>query len=64
MGRYAEGVVVELRPKGEWRLVDAASGERLTPDPHGESLRDEAISQYQVASEAYRRGDLRRSAAR
>jgi hypothetical protein len=41
------------------RVVDAASGSPMPMDTLSERLVDEAVSYYQLASEAYRHGDLR-----
>jgi phosphoglycerol transferase MdoB-like AlkP superfamily enzyme len=59
VGYYRDGIVVELKPKGRYRVVDAQTGRTLKGDAHTARLMDEAISYYQVASRAYRTGQLR-----
>ena len=59
VGYYRDGIVVELKPKGRYRVVDAATGRARTEDANTARLMDEAISYYQVASRAYRTGQLR-----
>lgn len=60
VGYLEDGVLVELRPRRRWRLVDPVSGKELPVDEKGKHLLDEAIGYYQAASEAYRSGILRR----
>ncbi|MCX7273181.1 MAG: sulfatase-like hydrolase/transferase [Burkholderiales bacterium] len=59
VGYYANGRIVELRPNGRSRIVDAQSGQPLPADETGEQMLETAISYYQMASEAYRRGFLK-----
>lgn len=59
VGLYQDGVVVELKPNRRWRVVDAATGEERKPDAHARRLLAEAIGYYQVAADAFRRGELR-----
>ena len=59
VGYYRDGIVVELKPKGRYRIVDAATGKELKEDAHTARLLEEAISYYQVAARAYRTGQLR-----
>jgi phosphoglycerol transferase MdoB-like AlkP superfamily enzyme len=59
VGYYRDGIVVELKPKGRYRVVDAATGQARGEDAHTAELLDEAVSYYQVASRAYRTGQLR-----
>jgi phosphoglycerol transferase MdoB-like AlkP superfamily enzyme len=59
VGYYRDGIVVELKPKGRYRIVDAASGRALAEDAHSARLLDEAIAYYQLASRAYRSGELK-----
>jgi phosphoglycerol transferase MdoB-like AlkP superfamily enzyme len=59
VGYYRDGVVVELKPKGRYRIVDADSGQPRAEDARSAQLLDEAISYYQSASRAYRSGELR-----
>jgi phosphoglycerol transferase MdoB-like AlkP superfamily enzyme len=62
VGYYRDGIVVELKPKGRYRVVDAETGRARADDPRSSQLLDEAISYYQVASSAYRRGELKLAA--
>ena len=59
VGYYRDGVIVELKPKGSYRIVDAATGLARKEDARSAQLLDEAISYYQVASRAYRSGELK-----
>lgn len=59
VGYYRDGIVVELKPKGRYRVVDAVSGRTRAEDAHSARLLDEAISYYQVASRAYSSGQLK-----
>src|SRR5882672_2150944 len=59
VGYYRDGVVVELKPKGRYRIVDAGSGRAIPEDARSARLLDEAISYYQLASRAYSSGELR-----
>ena len=59
VGYYRDGIVVELKPKGRYRVADAETGRALQEDAHTARLLDEAVSYYQVASRAYRTGQLR-----
>jgi len=58
VGFLQDGVLVELRPKGAYRIA--------TLQAHGAAIRqrtsrvlDQAVSYYQVASDAYRTGALK-----
>jgi phosphoglycerol transferase MdoB-like AlkP superfamily enzyme len=62
VGYYEDGRTVELKPNGRVRVVDAASGKPAPDDALSRHLIDEAISYYQLASEAYRRGDMKLTA--
>jgi phosphoglycerol transferase MdoB-like AlkP superfamily enzyme len=62
VGYYRDGIVVELKPKRRYRIVDAATGQARSEDAHTAALLDEAISYYQVASSAYRSGELKLTA--
>lgn len=62
VGYYESGRVVELKPNARVRVVDAATGKDAPADELSAHLVDEAVSYYQLASEAYRRGDLKLSA--
>jgi phosphoglycerol transferase MdoB-like AlkP superfamily enzyme len=59
VGYYRDGIVVELKPKGRYRIVDAESGRARTEDAHSARLLEEAIAYYQLASRAYRSGELK-----
>jgi len=59
VGYYRDGVVVELKPKGRYRVVDAGTGLAIPEDARSARLLDEAISYYQLASRAYRSGELK-----
>ena len=58
VGYYRDGIVVELKPKGRYRIVDAESGKPRAEDARAAQLLDEAISYYQSASLAYKSGAL------
>jgi membrane-anchored protein YejM (alkaline phosphatase superfamily) len=59
VGYLQDGLLVELRPRGEVRLVDAATGRARPLDPGARPVLDEAVAYYQVASESFRNGALR-----
>jgi len=59
VGYYERGRMVELKPNSRVRVVDAATGLDAPHDALSQHLIDEAISYYQLASEAYRQGDLK-----
>ncbi len=59
VGYYERGRIVELRPSGRVRVVDAASGRPAPDDALSRELVEEAISYYQLASAALHDGDLR-----
>jgi len=59
VGYYERGRVVELKPNGRVRVVDAVSGKPMPMDELSRHLVDEAISYYQLASDAYKRGELK-----
>jgi phosphoglycerol transferase MdoB-like AlkP superfamily enzyme len=62
VGYYRDGIVVELKPKGRHRIVDAATGRARAEDALSARVMDEAISYYQLASRAYRSGQLKLTA--
>jgi phosphoglycerol transferase MdoB-like AlkP superfamily enzyme len=64
VGYYQQGRMVELRPNGRVRVVDATTGREVADDELSRKLIDEAISYYQLASEAYKRGQLKSAAPR
>jgi phosphoglycerol transferase MdoB-like AlkP superfamily enzyme len=59
VGYYQDGIVVELKPNERYRVVDAATGRKRPEDALSAQLMNEAISYYQVASHAYRSGQLK-----
>ncbi len=61
VGYYENGRIVELKPNARFRVVDAESGKLAPMDALSEHLIEKAIGYYQLASEAYRLGDLKRS---
>ena len=60
VGYYERGRIIELKPNGRTRVVNAADGTTAPDDALSRELLDEAISYYQVASQAYRQGELKR----
>lgn len=63
VGYLEDGILVELRPRQTFRIVDAATGKERAADEVGMKRVDEAVSYYQAASEAYRTGTLSRGVA-
>jgi phosphoglycerol transferase MdoB-like AlkP superfamily enzyme len=59
VGYYQDGIVVELKPNGRARVVDAATGRERTEDVLSAQIMNEAISYYQLASRAYKSGQLK-----
>jgi phosphoglycerol transferase MdoB-like AlkP superfamily enzyme len=59
VGYYERGRIVELRPNGRVRVVSATDGKPAADDPLGHELQEEAISYYQLASQAYRNGEMK-----
>ncbi|HET9820339.1 MAG TPA: sulfatase-like hydrolase/transferase [Burkholderiaceae bacterium] len=59
VGYYEQGRVVELKPNGRARVVEAQTGRPAPDDALSRELIDDTISYYQVAAQAYRKGDLR-----
>ena len=59
VGLYEQGRTVELKPNGRVRVVMADTGKPAPDDDLSRALTEEAISYYQLASEAYRRGDMK-----
>jgi phosphoglycerol transferase MdoB-like AlkP superfamily enzyme len=59
VGYYRDGVVVELKPRQRYRIVDAATGKAPSEGARSADLLDEAISYYQLASRAYKTGQLK-----
>jgi phosphoglycerol transferase MdoB-like AlkP superfamily enzyme len=64
VGYYRDGIVVELKPRRRHRIVDAATGRERAEDALSARLTDEAISYYQLASRAYKSGQLKIAAQR
>jgi len=60
VGYLENGMLVELRPQRRVRVVDAESGRELPPSAATRHFTEEAIGYYQGASDAFRRGALRR----
>jgi hypothetical protein len=48
-----------LKPKRRYRIVDAATGRKRAEDALSEHVMEEAISYYQLASRAYKSGQLK-----
>jgi phosphoglycerol transferase MdoB-like AlkP superfamily enzyme len=61
VGYYERGRMVELKPNARYRVVDAGTGRELPMDDLSHHLVDEAISYYQLASEAFRLKDRKAS---
>ncbi len=59
VGYLENGVVVELRPKGRYRFVDAATGAPRAEDDATRYLLNEAVAYYETAAEALHSGWLR-----
>jgi phosphoglycerol transferase MdoB-like AlkP superfamily enzyme len=59
VGYYEDGMLVELRPQGRVRVVDAATGRELPPSEATRHTASETIAYYQAASDAFRSGALR-----
>ena len=60
VGYYENGLLVELRPQRRVRVTDAATGKEAQPSELTRHYTDEAIGYYQGASDALRRGALRK----
>ena len=58
VGYYEQGRIVELKPNGRTRVVDAETGRQAPDDALSRELVDDTVSYYQVAAQAYRRGEL------
>jgi phosphoglycerol transferase MdoB-like AlkP superfamily enzyme len=59
VGYYRDGIIVELKPKGRDRIVDAATGRERAEDALSAHVKEEAISYYQLASRAYKTGQMK-----
>lgn len=64
VGYLEDGMLVELRPKGAWLVVDAKTGERVPVTERVRQLVDEAVGYYQSSSQAFRSGALKAGARR
>jgi phosphoglycerol transferase MdoB-like AlkP superfamily enzyme len=64
VGYLEDGMLVELRPKGVWMVLDAKTGEPVTVTPRARALVDEAVGYYQSGSQAFRSGALKVGAPR
>jgi hypothetical protein len=60
VGYLENGMLVELRPQRRVRVVDAETGREPAASEATRHFTDEAIGYYQGASDALRRGALRR----
>jgi len=63
VGYLENGMLVELRPQRRVRVVDAETGREVAASEATRHFTDEAIGYYQGASDAFRRGALRRPGA-
>ena len=59
VGYYEQGRIVELKPNGRSRVVDAVTGRQAPDDAISAKMIEDTISYYQVAAQAYRRGELK-----
>ena len=59
VGYYERGRTVELKPNARMRVVDADTGKPVADDELSRSLTEEAIAYYQIAADAFKRGDLK-----
>ncbi|NJD88408.1 MAG: LTA synthase family protein [Betaproteobacteria bacterium] len=59
VGYMEDGLLVELRPKGAWLVLDAKTGEPAPVTERARALVDEAVGYYQSSSQAFRSGALR-----
>jgi phosphoglycerol transferase MdoB-like AlkP superfamily enzyme len=62
VGYLEDGMLVELRPKGAWLVVDEKTGERVPVTERARQLVDEAVGYYQSSSQAFRSGALKAGA--
>jgi phosphoglycerol transferase MdoB-like AlkP superfamily enzyme len=63
VGYYERGRIVELKPNARVRVVDANDGKPVPNDELSKALTEEAIAYYQIASEAFKRGELKKPVA-
>ena len=59
VGYLEDGMLVELRPKGVWLVLDGRTGEPVPATDRARTLRDEAVGYYQTSSQAFRSGALK-----
>jgi membrane-anchored protein YejM (alkaline phosphatase superfamily) len=59
VGYLQDDVLIELRPKGAYRIVDVTSGKLLPLDAVTQRVLDRGVAYYQLASDAYRTGALK-----
>lgn len=59
IGHLEDGMLVELRPQGRVRVLDAATGRELPLKGEARQMADEGIAYYQAASAAFKSGALR-----
>jgi len=59
VGYYQDGIVVELKPNRRVRVIDAATGRERPTDALAARVTDEAVSYYEIASRAFKLGELR-----
>jgi phosphoglycerol transferase MdoB-like AlkP superfamily enzyme len=59
VGYYERGRTVELKPNARMRVVDADTGKPVADDELSRSLTEEAIAYYQIAADAFKRGELK-----
>jgi phosphoglycerol transferase MdoB-like AlkP superfamily enzyme len=59
VGYLEDGMLVELRPKGAWLVLDEKTGEPVPVTGRARTLVDEAVGYYQSSSQAFRSGSLR-----
>jgi len=62
VGFYEDGRLVELQPKGKAKVFDSKTGQAAPDDALSKELVEEAASYYQIASDAYRKGFLKKPA--
>ena len=63
VGYLEDGMLVELRPKGVWLVVDGKTGEPVPVTARARALVDEAVGYYQSSSHAFRSGALKAGAS-
>ncbi|HEU0201288.1 MAG TPA: LTA synthase family protein [Burkholderiaceae bacterium] len=63
VGHLEDDMLVELRPKGRYRILSATTGAELPGSARTRHALEETIAYYQLASQALRSGSLRLAAA-